>query len=251
MKKLIISIYVGLSLLGCATNEHLPNPKVGIYDRAPDLKSTRIEVVGDNVFLVNNTYINLYGITPIHYSQKCLDSDSKTYSCGFEYFKKLRYFLSRAKYVRCYFENEFQPTYIGNGTHVPMTCFVNGFNLNEYIVSEGYALTFIDAYKNIESLARRNKLGVWRGKFMEPKVYLQYSANGVDANDQFLKGNHSFTYPESESMCDIKAVNRGDERLYLKPGDHFYNLVEIKSLTGDQLLCSEQEALEQGYRRKM
>lgn len=252
MKKLISIVILTSAIamvVGCSnTNISAANSP---YDRAPDLKSTRIKMTGYNTFLVNNTNINLYGITPIHFSQKCLDADSTIYNCGYEFQNKITKFLHSSKYVRCYFEVDYQPTYIGNDTAVPMTCFVNGYNLSEFIISEGYALSFTDQYANIEKLAMKNKMGVWRGKFMNPTSYQKFSSNGLNANDEFIKGNYEFSYSKKILDCDIKGVNRSDGKVYVLPGDHFYDLIEVKPIYNDKYFCSEQEALENGFRRKL
>lgn len=246
MLRTLLALSVCASILGCSSSQE---KVASIFDREPDMIGTTMKIAGYNSFLVNDTYVTLYGVSPIYFSQRCLDAESKIYSCGLKHFEYLQGVLRKAKSVRCYFANDYQPTYIGNGTQLPMHCFVNGLNLNELLVANGYALTFDPLYIPSQSMARKMKYGVWDGKFMHPEQYDRYSRDGVDANMELYKGNMVFKEQLQNDVCEVKAINRSGDKVYFTSDDPLYKQVKVNNSVGDSMLCSEHEALSLGYRR--
>ena len=53
-------------------------------------------------------------------------------------------------------------------------CFINEININKYMVAEGWAIAYrhysLD-YIRDEELAKKNKLGIWKGEFEEPYLF--------------------------------------------------------------------------------
>ena len=53
-------------------------------------------------------------------------------------------------------------------------CFINKINLNRYMVQNGWALAYryySDDFINDEEIAKKNKAGIWQGKFQEPYLF--------------------------------------------------------------------------------
>lgn len=116
--------------------------------------------------------------------------------------------------------------------------------INDYLVSNGLALaTSIPPDKHYRELlqagqeeARRNKLGLW-SKCDYPKdneAERREQDSKPDNPDCIIKGNIS---------------ERGYGKTYLVPGCDNYNRVKIDKRKGEQYFCTEQEALQAGFRR--
>ena len=54
------------------------------------------------------------------------------------------------------------------------TCFNGKTNLNQWMVRNGFAIAYrrySKTYVSDEEFAKENKLGLWKGKFMEPEKW--------------------------------------------------------------------------------
>lgn len=245
MKKHLYSLTCLALICACSST----TPGKALIEKKPDLYSTKITLVGENTYLVNNNYISLNGVTPLFYSQKCLDANGSTFNCGIFFLEEIRKHISKSKSVRCYYANSFHHSYIGNGTVIPSTCYVNGVNLNEYIVLNGLGLSANDLYNAPQSIAKNQRKGLWSGKFMHPVDYGKLVSDNRDANRAFLYGDYTFFPQNNRVDCSIKAVVRNGDKIYLTMGSKLYEHVEVKRPLGDKIYCTEQEALENGFRK--
>lgn len=245
----LLSLFACVMTIAACSTSNVP-PISSDFDRAPDLRSKQILLSGHNTFLVNDNYVTLYGIEPIYMSQKCLSADKRVYDCGRELMSYFREVLPKAKSVRCFFANNYQATYVGNKNHLPMHCFINGMNLNELLVSAGYATAYDPRYSRAESVARTEEVGIWQGQFMHPQDYAAFTADSIDPNLELYKGVKVYSPTKKvDDICVIKAMHRDGQKIYLMPSDNFYKQAKINRILGDKMLCSEHEALEQGFAR--
>ena len=54
------------------------------------------------------------------------------------------------------------------------TCYANGINLNRRMLENGWAVAYRterEDYLAAEQQAKKNKRGIWQGKFMKPELY--------------------------------------------------------------------------------
>ena len=125
---------------------------------------------GDSI-MVNNKKIRLAAIDAAELDQKCFKKEIIKYDCGNESYKFLKNIVHK-KHIKCYYNNkDIYNRYLGK-------CFVKNININEEILKNGMAIiynftTSSNRLKNFELQARGNKLGLWRGSFLEPKKYRQ------------------------------------------------------------------------------
>ena len=54
------------------------------------------------------------------------------------------------------------------------TCYINNQDINKWLVNNGYAIAYKRYSKKYvldEQYAKKNKLGIWRGAFIEPEKW--------------------------------------------------------------------------------
>ena len=132
---------------------------------------------GDTVH-INNFKIRLEGIDAPEMRQKCkkefLKISStigfifyKDYNCGEVSKKKLKDKINESK-IKCISSSKDRyKRHIG-------TCFKGQTNLNQWMVRNGYAIAYRRYNKKYipdENFAKENKLGLWKGKFMDPEKW--------------------------------------------------------------------------------
>ena len=121
---------------------------------------------GDTIKIFNQR-IRLHGIDTPEKNQICF-KNSKAYNCG----KKATNALIKkigGKKVVCKVQDKLDKykRYIG-------ICFTEGVNLNKWMVRNGYAVAYTRYsrdYIKDENYAKKNKIGLWSGKFIYPEKW--------------------------------------------------------------------------------
>jgi endonuclease YncB( thermonuclease family) len=135
-------------------------------------KTYAIEIIGfskiidgDTIHISSNK-IRLEGIDAPEMKQKCKKSQ-KEYFCGIVSQIKLKEKINNNQ-VKCISSSKDKyQRYIA-------ICFIKDINLNKWMVRNGYAISYkrySKKYVPDEDFAKRNKLGVWSGFFMEPEKW--------------------------------------------------------------------------------
>ena len=126
---------------------------------------------GDTIHLGKNK-IRLHGIDAPEINQTCTIKE-KVWECGIESFLALKNIILEDE-VKC------EITDIDQYKRFIARCFVNKININQYMVQNGwaiayryYSLDFIDD----EEIAKKNKIGIWKGKFQEPYLFRKQRKN--------------------------------------------------------------------------
>ena len=136
------------------------------------------KVIDGDTIHINNFKIRLEGIDAPEMSQKCkkefLKISStigfifyKDYNCGEVSKKKLKDKINESE-IKCISSSKDRyKRYIA-------TCFKGQTNLNQWMVRNGYAIAYRRYNKKYipdEDFAKENKLGLWKGKFMDPEKW--------------------------------------------------------------------------------
>jgi endonuclease YncB( thermonuclease family) len=121
---------------------------------------------GDTIKIFNKR-IRLHGIDAPEKKQICI-KNLKEYSCGKEATIALIKKINGNK-VSCKLQSTLDryKRYIG-------VCFVKKVNLNKWMVRNGYAVSFRRYSKDYvidENYAKKNKLGLWSGSFIQPEKW--------------------------------------------------------------------------------
>ena len=120
---------------------------------------------GDTIHIGENK-IRLHGIDAPEYRQTCT-IDNKMWDCGIESKIALENFILK-KEVNCKIIDVDQyRRFVG-------ICFLENQNINQYMVRNGWAIAYRYyslKFVNDEEFAKKNKLGIWQGSFIEPYLF--------------------------------------------------------------------------------
>ena len=133
------------------------------------------KVVDGDTIKINSKKIRLYGIDAPEKKQKCKKtyltisfmSFTKDYMCGEVSTQKLIKKINNQKLNCNIIDVDRYKRLIGE-------CFKRNINLNSWMVSNGYAVAYrkySKKYVSDEINAKKNKLGIWQGKFEMPWDY--------------------------------------------------------------------------------
>lgn len=133
------------------------------------------KVVDGDTIKINSKKIRLYGIDAPEKKQKCKKtyltisfmSFTKDYMCGEVSTQKLIKKINKQKLNCNILDVDRYKRLIGE-------CFKRNINLNSWMVSNGYAVAYrkySEKYVSDEINAKKNKLGIWQGKFEMPWDY--------------------------------------------------------------------------------
>ena len=124
-----------------------------------------IIIDGDTIHIGKNK-IRLHGIDAPEYRQTCT-IDKEMWNCGVESKIALENFIL-TKEVNCEIIDVDQyRRFVG-------ICFLENQNINQYMVRNGWAIAY--RYYSLkfvkdEEFAKKNKLGIWQGSFIEPYLF--------------------------------------------------------------------------------
>jgi len=120
---------------------------------------------------------------------------------------------------------------------------LNGDMVNAILVREGYALAstyppdvkYQELFLDLEREAREAERGLWTGCFgPSPTVEGERICDYSGTSEPVIKGNISSTT---------------GEKIYHVPGGEFYDKTVINEAAGERWFCTEQAAMEAGWRR--
>ena len=120
---------------------------------------------GDTIHIGNNK-IRLNGIDAPEQKQTC-SFEGNEWNCG----QDATFFLSNLinrKSVNCRVND------IDQYKRLVAVCFIDNININQIMVIFGWAIAYRYYSKDFikeEQIAKKNKIGIWRGTFEEPYIY--------------------------------------------------------------------------------
>ena len=118
---------------------------------------------GDTIHIGKLKY-RLYGIDAPEVKQEC-KKNNKKYLCGVEAAKFLKSLIRDDENVSCVNKN------IDRYNRIVAVCYHRNENLNRLMVRNGWAIAYkrySKDYVEDEHYAKKNKLGIWEGQFIEP-----------------------------------------------------------------------------------
>ena len=191
----------------------------------------RVSVVDGDTLEMHGNRIRLHGIDAPESGQSCTDEENKTYRCGQLSADRMASYVSgKAVYCEILDKDRYG--------RLIAACSVNDVDVNQLLVSEGWALAYRQYsrdYVSAEENAKKLRLGMWRGKFVEPWKWRRgerlEATKAQDPNDCVIKGNIS-----------------GSGKIYHTPSSPWYARTKINTAKGERWFCSEEEAQAAGWR---
>ena len=120
---------------------------------------------GDTIHIGNNK-IRLHGIDAPEINQDC-SYNNEDWQSG-QLSKNFLLNLINLDLVKC------QVKTVDKYKRYIAICFVNNLNINETMVKNGCAIAYryySKDYVDEEFIAKKNKFGIWKGKFIEPYLF--------------------------------------------------------------------------------
>ena len=128
-----------------------------------------VKVVDGDSLEIGSRRIRLMEIDAPEFKQYCFMADGKKYKCGIESLKYLKKMLKESNFkVNC--QNIRKDRY----KRELSICYAGGKNINVEMLKSGWAVAYLtdqEEFLNAEKEAKKNKKGIWQGKFMRPEYY--------------------------------------------------------------------------------
>ena len=199
---------------------------------AQNITGTASVIDGDTLEIRGNR-IRLHGIDAPESGQNCQAND-KNYRCGQHATLALSDKIGSSN-ITC------RGTDSDRYGRVIAICYLGNIDLNAWMVTQGWAIAYrqysTDYVSNEENAKTANR-GIWRGPFVPPSQWRR----GTRLNDVELVS--------SDGECQIKGnINKKGEKIFHIPGGRWYKNTKIDSAKGEQMFCSEQEAISAGWRK--
>lgn len=194
---------------------------------------------GDDL-IIGETRVRLFGVDAPERSQTCVTEHGLRWACGEDVRRRLA-----ARY------DGRQAVCDGQGTgHYGRTlgvCFVDGENVNDWLVSQGWAFAYRRysmMFDGAENRAAATRRGLHATAYQAPSTYRRIGRTARKASSL-----ENAPKPPS-SDCTIKGnISRsGKERIYHQPGQRNYDETVIRTIQGERWFCSPAEAEAQGWR---
>lgn len=130
------------------------------------LRAAEVKVVdGDSLYL-GKKEIRLSGIDAPEYHQTCFDARGHEYACGKKSFEVLKSLAGSDIRCKTVAKDKYK-RYVS-------VCESGGVDINKKMVENGWAVAYkryTHDYDEAEMLAKRQKRGIWQGRFMKPELY--------------------------------------------------------------------------------
>ena len=190
---------------------------------------TSLRLIGINAPEINNSYTMV----------QCYGTESAKYLTG----------LLSGKSVKI----EVDPTQdsVDDYNRLLRYVYLEGEDIGLKMVSGGYAREYTynnpynkqSEYKNAEASAKQNKNGQWADSVC---------ANTSKKTEQPKAQPVPVVTPTqtAKQQCNIKGnINKKGQKIYHMPGQQYYNDTVIKESDGERWFCTEQEAINAGWRK--
>jgi endonuclease YncB( thermonuclease family) len=202
--------------------------------------------------VIGATRVRLAGMDAPALDQLCLNPQGERWTCGSAARDALIKF-SGDKSWTC------TPTRTDRFGRSVAKCLVDGEDVSQWMVRNGWALAYLQfskAYEADEKEARDSKSGLWAGAFIAPwdwrvrnkKTAILGAVKPPENARAILLASASGSVAPSPD-CTIKGnVNRSGECIYHQPSSRWYAKIQMKISKGTRWFCSVDEAEAAGCR---
>ena len=191
----------------------------------------RVSVIDGDTLEMHGNRIRLHGIDAPESGQSCMAEKNKPYRCGQLSANRMASYVS-GKTVYCEIKDK------DRYGRLVAACSVDDVDVNELLVSEGWALAYRQYskdYVSAEENAKKLGLGMWRGKFIEPWNWRR--------GERLEK-----VKAHNPNGCVIKGNISSSGKIYHTPSSPWYARTKINTAKGERWFCSEEDAEAAGWR---
>jgi len=131
------------------------------------LEGKSVKVVDGDSLEIDGVRIRLKGIDAPEYLQYCFDENKKKYECG----KMSREYLEELTQSEDFYCKSNEKDKYKRELSV---CYAEGKDINELMIKQGWAIPYRTKnplYYEAQTVAKTNKSGMHRGKFIAPEIY--------------------------------------------------------------------------------
>jgi len=220
-------IVVGAALVGWRAIGGIAGSSRPVRD-ASTVEGRGVALSGDTLRLGRVT-VRLSGIEAPVPGQACAAADQTTWRCDTAARDALARVLAKGR-IRCKLGSSDE-----DGRRFG-TCHSGENDVAAELVSGGHVFAtsgLFTSYGSLESAARANKVGIWRGEAARP--------------DDYRAQKWEEAKREAPDGCPIKGNMRGGRRIYTLPWTQGYEQVRMSG-KGDRWFCSESEARQAGWK---
>ena len=188
------------------------------------------QVVDGDTVEISGQRVRLEGMDAPESAQTCQTASGEITACGRQATRAL-FELIRNENIAC--------ESVGTDKYGRMLgiCFLDGEDINRYMVESGNAWAFIkysQRYVSEEAKARAAKIGIWQG----PAIPAW----------EFRHSGWQVAEAAAPQGCAIKGNVSKHGKIYPLPWQLWYSNVKIDEARGERWFCSEAEALAAGWR---
>ena len=224
---------------------------------AADVLSGTARVIDGDTVEIRGRRVRLHGIDAPESGEGCRDASRRIHGCGKAATRAL---ASVAQGVVLACEIRDRDRY----GRLVAVCRRGSADLNGWMVRQGHALayrSFSRDYVPEEKEARRQRAGIWQGRFDAPWDWrraqarlpsrqAQPSAVDPSASTSPSAGTaKTAPSPGEGDGCTIKGNISPSGKIYHFPGSAWYDRTGISEDRGERWFCSEEEARAAGWRR--
>lgn len=192
------------------------------------------EIVDGDTLKIGAATIRLQGIDAPESRQNCTDRQGDEWTCGRSATQALAK-LAASTTVHC------DPVGKDGYGRTLAFCKAGTVDINRRLVSDGWAYAFVkydERYVSDEREARRAGRGIWQGRSEAPW--------------DWRAGRAAKVAEARPGGCVIKGnLSQSGERVYHLPWQQAYEKTRISTAKGERWFCSEEEALNAGWRRAL
>lgn len=205
---------------------------IGTSGAGDEASDRHAQVIDGDTLQIGSDTVQLWGIDAPELGQTCLNQ-ARRWRCGLEAAYALRKSIGGSA-VECEIRDR------GNESPAIGVCRAGTKDLAEALLLQGYAVAAPDGppgYLTAQETAKTASLGLWRGPFVEPW--------------EWRKGSRLPETPDQPNVvCDIKGIGDAQgRRVYYVPTDGGYDKIEVDTAEGDRMLCSDDQARLNGWKR--
>lgn len=169
----IINIFAGES----QQVEQVSEPTI---EEMPEIYSA-VRVVNGDTLIIQGKYIKLYGIDAPEANQTCANRQGRSYACGKDAALWLRGWLSNYEVACSVMREDAKGNMVG-------ACRLGDYDIGAAIVNAGWAVvapTGREIYGPYEEDAKKNRRGLWQGRFYYPSDWRKMQSK--EANIKVIK----------------------------------------------------------------